>query len=278
MAPRRLIRKVRARARGASMALCLGLAGAGAALGCTPSLPHEATQMPETISAPWPGSGGLVAWYDGPTTRYPHGVLGDTVEATRLSAYAPGATTPCATQSFELPSELVFEDTAPRLADLDGDGTPEIIVVQSHQRLGAQLAVYGFMAAGDRLRQIAATPHIGRRNRWLAPVGAADLDGDGRVEIAYIDRPHLAKVLRVWRFEAGALTEVAALDGLSNHRIGEPFITGGLRDCGSGPELITADADWRRVMATRLDAGTLDSRDLGPFSREAVARALACQG
>ncbi|QXT40928.1 FG-GAP repeat domain-containing protein [Gymnodinialimonas ceratoperidinii] len=278
MAPRRLIRKVRARARGAWMGLCLGLAGAGAgaALGCT-APPHETTQMPETLSAPWPGPGGLLAWYDVPTTRYPHGVLGDAVEATQLHAYASDPAPLCATQSFELPPELVFEDTAPRLADLDGDGTPEIIVVQSHQRLGAQLAVYGVSPDGENLRQIAATPFIGRRNRWLAPIGAADLDGDGRMEIAYIDRPHLARVLRVWRFEGGALSEVAAIEGLTNHRIGEPFITGGLRDCGAGPELITANADWSRVIATTLEAGTLTTRSLGPFSQDAVTRAMACQ-
>jgi hypothetical protein len=49
------------------------------------------------------------------------------------------------------------------------------------------------------VRLLAATPHIGSANRWLAPIGAADLDGDGRVEIAYVDRPHLARTLRIWR-------------------------------------------------------------------------------
>ena len=38
----------------------------------------------------------------------------------------------------------------------------------------------------------------------LAPLGAADLDGDGKIELAYIDRPHLAKILRIWRFDDGA--------------------------------------------------------------------------
>ena len=84
-------------------------------------------------------------------------------------------------------------------------------------------------AEGGDLRLVAATPNIGQRNRWLAPVAAADLDGDGATEIAYVDRPHLARRLRIWRFEGGSLTEIAALPGLTNHRIGEAFITGGLR-------------------------------------------------
>lgn len=275
MAPRLLLRGVPRGVRGAWIGLCVGLAASSAALGCTVAA-HQATQMPSSVSNMWPGHGGSLAWYDGPTTRYAHGVLGDTIEATQLHAYSEGAVTPCGQQSVTLPDELVFEDTAPRLADLDGDGMPEIIVVQSHQRLGAQLAIYRVSVDGETIDQVAATPFIGRANRWLAPIGAVDLDGDGTVELAYIDRPHLARTLRVWRMVDGALIEVASLEGLSNHRIGEPFITGGIRDCGQGEEMITANAGWTHVMATRLENGRLRARALGPFSVEAVAQAMVC--
>ncbi len=219
--------------------------------------------------------GPVSAWYEDPTTRYPHGVLGDTVEAGTLAVQLP-ASPDCVTVRLSLPQDEVFEDLAPRLADLDGDGNAEIIVVQSHRARGARLAVYGI--EGETLRLRAATPHIGRPNRWLAPVGAADLDGDGATEIAYVDRPHLARILRVWRYRDGALTEIAAASGLTNHRIGEAFISGGIRDCGAGPEIVTANADWSRVMATRLapDA-TLRARGLGPNTGPALDAALACR-
>lgn len=235
--------------------------------------------MPESVSPPWPGPGGSIAWYDGPTTRYAHGVLGDAIEGTQLHIATPTAS--CAVQPFELPPELVFEDTAPRLIDLNSDGQPEVIVVQSHQRLGAQLAVYGISDDGATLHQITATPFIGRSNRWLAPLGAADLDGDGLMEIAYIDRPHLARTLRVWRYvpdgQTDRLVEVAALAGLTNHRIGEDFISSGIRTCGSTPEMITASADWSRLIATTLANGTLTPRDLGAYSPSALRAALNCQ-
>jgi hypothetical protein len=220
---------------------------------------------------------GITATYDGPTTRYPHGVLGDTVEYTDLVVDLPDGRSLRA--RWEAP--VVFEDTAPRLADLDGDGTPEIITVESHETRGARLALWRI--GPDRLEPLAQTPWIGTRFRWLAPVAAADLDGDGAVEIAYIDRPHLARTLRVWRLTfdgrgAGQLTEIAARPGLTNHRIGEDFITGGLRACNSGPELLTADADWTRIMATVLTpAGDLVSRDIAPFSPATMAEALACR-
>jgi hypothetical protein len=255
VAPRPLLRMCGWSARGAWLASCLWLAGVG---------PSAACDQPPWIGAAMPGSltqvdrfsGIVAAWFEDPTTRYAHGVLGDTVEAGTLAAQLDGFPN-CVAGRITLPETEVFEDLAPRLADLDGDGKAEIIVVQSHRDLGARLVVYGLTPDGQDLRLLAATPNIGRTNRWLAPIGAADLDGDGRVEIAYIDRPHLARTLRVWRYADGTLTEIAAATGLTNHRIGEDFITGGIRDCGGGPEMITANADWTRLVATRLRTRTM---------------------
>ncbi|MGR3623923.1 FG-GAP repeat domain-containing protein [Pseudophaeobacter sp.] len=234
------------------------------------------------LAAAWPLAAEIRAVeFAEPTTRYPHGVLGDSVEygsllihwrntndkRLRYDAVARQGTT-----VVSLPQSRVFEDLAPRLVDLDGDGRSEVLVVESDARLGAQLAIYD--QSGDK---IAATPPIGTRFRWLAPIGAADLDGDGHVEIAYIDRPHLAKTLRIWRFEAGKLSQVASATGLTNHRIGEDFITSGLRDCGQGPELITVDANWQRLVASRLIAGQIQSHDIGAFEGStSLQRALGC--
>lgn len=229
----------------------------------------------------------LSATFAEPTTRYPHGVLGDAVEWGRLEIEV-GATVGDGTGLFTgkrsltyeivLPEDRVFEDLAPRLWDITGDGAPEVVVVLSAQGLGAALVVLGLNAEA-RPVQIAGTPHIGQTNRWLAPIGAADFDGDGRIEVAYIDRPHLAKTLRVWEFDGTALRPDGDLAGLTNHRIGEDFISGGLRDCGAGPEMITADAGWRQVMATRMDGGVLTTRALGPFAgQESLTRALDCAG
>lgn len=177
------------------------------------------------------------------------------------------------TLTITLPKDHVFEDIAPRLADLDLDGTPEIIVVESDIRLGAALAIY------DETGKITETPHYDRPNRWLALVGAADLDGDGLVEIAYIDRPHLAKTLRIWRFENNTLTPVATQPGLTNHRIGEDFISGGIRTCAAPtPEIITANADWTRLIASTLADETITSRDIGPNTTPAsFTAALTCR-
>ncbi len=199
----------------------------------------------------------VAADYAEPTMRYAHGVLGDDVEwgALRLVVSDGGETSRNIT--IRLPDTRVFEDIAPRLIDLAGRDAPVAMVVESDTNLGARLALY------DETGLVAATPFIGQSRRWLAPVGAADLDGDGRTEIAYVDRPHLARILRIWRFEDGQLREVASAAGFSNHRIGDAFISGGLRDCGAGPEIVTADAGWKRVLVARLRNGRIEARDAG---------------
>ena len=214
------------------------------------------------------------AEYTEPTERYDHGILGDAIEwgALRLTL-RPCATCDAATGrsvTIRLPENRVFEDVAPRLVDV-GEESPLAMVVESDMSLGARLALYN--EAGP----VATTPFIGQPNRWLAPVGAADLDGDGAVELAYVDRPHLAKILRIWRYVDGALTEVTQFPGVTNHRIGETDIAGGIRSCAGRPEMIVASADWTRLIALRFDGEEVSARDIGPHvDRESFAAAMEC--
>ena len=207
------------------------------------------------------------ARYADPTERYAHGVLGDAIEHGTLELTTDAGRS----LRIVLPESRVFEDTEPRLYDLDGDGAPEVIVAESDANRGARMAVYSTNGL------IAATDYIGTRFRWLAIAGAADLDGDGWTEIAFVDRPHLAKTLRVFRFRGGSLEPVAALRGVTNHRIGERDIAGGIRDCGSGPEIVVADANWREVLAVRLSRGALSAAPLFAHQgRESFDRAMSC--
>lgn len=247
-APRPPTRLWHFRARGALSACCMWLAGASFVTA-------------DTITS---------ARFIEPTTRYAHGVLGDNIEYGALELSVKGEDGAKVT-TITLPEDRVFEDLAPRLWDVDSDGDVEAVVVESQDQRGAQLAIYD--ATGTK---IATTPHIGTRFRWLAPIGAADLDGDDHVEIAYVDRPHLAKTLRIWRFKDDQLAEIAAIPGLTNHKIGEDFISGGLRLCNGQPELIVVNADWSRIISvsylsdwTKTDLGRFD----GPDS---LSRVLGC--
>jgi hypothetical protein len=226
-------------------------------------------------AADGPQAGIAAARYEVPDDVYPHRIMG-AIREKRVLAVTLDDGRELRFDLREGPEPThVFEDIAPRFADADRDGAPDVVVVQSDPDLGAQLAVYSLRRG--TLVKTAATPHIGQRFRWLAPVGVADLNGDGVTDIAYVDRPHLARTLRVWTWAPGGLTELAALEGVTNHRIGDEVIWGGLRDCGEGPEMIVADAAFAEILAVRLDGRRLASRPLGlAATPEGFARALSC--
>ncbi|WP_372840200.1 FG-GAP repeat domain-containing protein [Phaeovulum sp.] len=208
------------------------------------------------------------ARYDAPTARYGHGALAGGEWAELVLVLEGGGE-----RRFGLPADMVFEDVAPRLADLTGDGVAEAVVVESEVAKGARLAIWGPEG------RIAAGPFIGTSHRWLAPLGALDVDGDGRLEFAYVLRPHLDAVLSVVRFDRQGLVVLAESGGLPSHQYRSAVLEGGIAACPDGPVMLTADSTWAQVMATRWVDGALQSAALGRYrGPESFAEAAAAMG
>lgn len=215
-------------ARAAFVRLCDGqvfqvaLGGGGLAL-----LPADRMSGPFAPRANIAGFGGLpdgqltrgrgsvqAAMLTGPTRIYGHGILGDAIEASGFRVIRLGD----AVLDLALGPDSVFEDLRVRVVDLTGDNEEEFVVIHSTLDRGAALAVYGLTGAG--LALLAETPPIGQPNRWLNPAGAADFDGDGKVEIALVETPHIGGVLELYELGPGGLAREQRVPGFSNHAIG----------------------------------------------------------
>ncbi|MEM7440184.1 MAG: VCBS repeat-containing protein [Pseudomonadota bacterium] len=206
---------------------------------------------------------------DTPVYRYGHGIMGDVPEWSRL-CLSRGGKRGCVT----LGPSAVFEEMEARLADIDQDGEAEAIVVESNEDLGAALVIYDLEK--DQITRT-ATPNIGTRYRWLAPIGGADFDGDGAMEVAFVDRPHLAKTLRIWRYTSGKLTQIASMRGVTNHKIGENFIASAIRNCDGLPEMVLTEATRRTIIAVRFEGDRLIRREMGPYAGpKSIKNAAAC--
>jgi len=151
------------------------------------------------------------AHYTNPVERYGHFALGRPHEYARLNVTTDAGRTVV----LQLPDDEVFEDLAPRIVRLAADDRHAILSIVSNRNSGARLAF--IRLRNDALVISAQSAPIGSPMRWLNPVGVADLDGDGHAEIAAVITPHIGGTLKVYRQSGGALIEIAALPGFSNH-------------------------------------------------------------
>lgn len=154
------------------------------------------------------------AWLAEPTERYRHGILGDYIEAAALRVRTRSGTV----LTYRLPGSSVFEDLYPRVHDINNDGRDEVILIHSRQHAGSSVMALGIRDGA--LVPIAESEPIGEPNRWLNPVGVADVDGDGRLELLVVLTPHMGGTLVAYRLDPSGFQITHKIRGVSNHVIG----------------------------------------------------------
>jgi hypothetical protein len=201
------------------------------------------------------------AWLGSLTDRYDHAALGSALHAGSLHALVRQANGALVLVSVQVPASRVIEDRVPRLADLDGDGLDEIVVVESDLQLGSSIVVYGVQAgtpAGPpALAERARSAYLGASHRWLNPVGVADFDGDGHADIVAVTTPHVDGVLTLYRYRPPALEPIAKLPGFANHRFGrrDQQLSAIVTMPGKRPTVIVPAMDVRTLHALQIVNG-----------------------
>lgn len=197
----------------------------------------------------------------GPTDRYPHGVLGDAIESEAITVVELGAGVLREKARFTLPRDAVFEELGPILADLDGDGHPEVLAVRSTQSQGA--GVLALAWRGGRLEPFAEGPTLGRFGRWTHLLGVADVEGAGRPQVVALRTPDSGGILQVFDVVPPRLVLRTERPGVSTHALGSRNLDQAAMadlDGGGRPQIVAPDKRRRRILAMEWLGGGLLER------------------
>ena len=148
-----------------------------------------------------------------PTTRYAHAIAGDELEAGQVTMVATRPS-PRVVFNIVIPDDRVVEGIAPIWADLNGDGTREIIVTLSDAQNGAQVVVFD-----EQGHIVASGPAVGQGFRWRHQIAVAAFAPDGALSLAEVLTPHIGGVTGFYRWVGDELVIETTLDGYTSHVI-----------------------------------------------------------
>jgi hypothetical protein len=189
------------------------------------------------------------ALYGGRTDRYRHGALGDTTEGGSLVVV--DVVDEAVDVEVTLAPPAVFEGLSPLVADVDGDGDPELVTTVADSAAGARIRAYSPDGT-----ELATGPVYGsgwRHQLCVAPFGPA-----GAPELAVVRKPHVERTAEFYRLADGDLAVVATDPGYASHTYGSRNVDGGLAadlDDDGRVELLVPTTDRRTLAAVRRVEG-----------------------
>ncbi len=211
---------------------------------------------------------GQVAVYVNATDqRYVHGIMGDRLEGSTLLILDTKDSEIRVLARVDLPGEDVYEGIAPFWADIDGDGTEDLVTTVSNSTSGSRIRAY--LWDGSKIKQEVDGLSIGQGNRWQHQLAAQALGPNGEIEIADVLTPHIGGTLRFYQFDGSSLNIVASFPSVTTHSIGsrnlDQTATGDFNGDGQ-PEVLVMSLDRNYVIGVqhtengaeevwRLDAG-----------------------
>jgi hypothetical protein len=147
----------------------------------------------------------------GPVTRYDHGVIGDSIEASSITLLE-SAPSPGIVRVIDIEPPDVIEGIMPIWADINGDSVREIIVTLSDPTLGAKIVIYS--EQGDR---IAESAPAGTGYRWRNQLAVAPFGSPGEQMLVDVLKPHLDGIVEFFSLKGRTLDLEAEIPGFTSH-------------------------------------------------------------
>lgn len=161
---------------------------------------------------------GQIAFYAAATNqRYVHGIMGDDVEGTALVVVQVADDRLQIINRVDLPGDNVYEGLAPMWADVDGDGTMDLITTVSNGSEGARNRVYLF--DGETIIREVEGPAIGQPNRWQHQLAWGPFGMDGEMLLVDVLTPHIGGIVRFHRYTGSSLEVIGQIGGRTSHVI-----------------------------------------------------------
>ena len=117
------------------------------------------------------------------------------------------------------------------------------------------------------MEHFAVSLSIGLAYRWLNPVGVADFDADGEMDVAVVEMPYLGRSLVFYSRTASRLKERGQLSGFSNHHMGSTILDRSVAfDVNNDGviDMILPDGELRLLQAMTFKGGKFKRIAEGP--------------
>lgn len=155
-----------------------------------------------------------------PTDEYPHGVLGDNLEAKSIVIIQTHQySNPSVVNKISMESSWVIEGTSAIYYDWNNDGNREILITRSRRNSGGQLVIYS-----ENGTKLAEGPSIGRSFRWRHQLCIASIpngrNGEKPSQVISVLTPHIGGVIQTLEWKDEALRLSGELSGFTSHVIG----------------------------------------------------------
>lgn len=181
------------------------------------------------------------------TTRYEHGVLGDEQEGGSLVIFDAGV--PEVTARAEIDPPAVIEGLSPLVADVDGDGTVELVVTLADDSNGARVTIFDQDGT-----ELARGPSDG--SGWRHSLAVADY-GAGP-ELAVTREPNEDQTVEFYRADGDSVPVAAAYPNVSTHSDGSyntDMAIAGDFDADGTAELVVPLTDRTSLLAVERSGG-----------------------